>query len=77
MVGNPYLRKLSLVIYVYFIIYRNPEVYFILEGGISSLWVSRIVNISKKDFYAPMPAACLDQLLSHISVVVWWLAGRS
>lgn len=72
MVGNPYPSKLSFVIYIYFKTYRNLEVYFKLQGGISSLWVSRVVNISKKDFYASMPAACLYQLLLHISVVVWW-----
>ena len=76
MVGSTYPRKLPLVIYAYFKTCRNPELYFKLEGGISSFWVSRVVNISKKDFYATVPAACLYQLLLHISVVVWWLAGH-
>lgn len=75
MVVNPYPRKLSFAVYVYFKTCRNSEVYFKLEGGISSLWVSRVVSISKEDFYVPMPAACPYQLLLHISVVVWWLAG--
>lgn len=76
MVDNPYPRKLSLLIDVYFKICKNPEVYFKLEGGISSLWGSRVVKRSEKDFYASVPAACLYQLLLHIPVVVRWLAGR-
>lgn len=67
MAGRPYPSKSSLVINAYFKTYRNPEVYFKLEGGISSFGVSRVVTIL---------AARRYQLLLHISVVVWWLAGR-
>lgn len=51
MEGRPYPSKSSLVINTYFKTCRNPEVYFKLEGGISSFGVSRVVTISEKDVY--------------------------
>ena len=51
MEGRLYPSKSSLVINAYFKTYRNPEVYFKLEGGIPSFGVSRVVAISEKDVY--------------------------
>lgn len=66
MVHHSYPRKLSLVMCVYLTICRNPEVYFQLEGGISSLWVSRVVNISKEDFSAARPSTPVSAFITHI-----------